>query len=82
MALQEVARRLQATTRQEETLARLGGDEFVLVAEGADHETAAMIALRILRLLIEPIRPPATCCRSAAASASRSTPTTARAPTS
>jgi diguanylate cyclase (GGDEF)-like protein len=56
MALQEVARRLQATTRQEETLARLGGDEFVLVAEGADHETAAMIALRILRLLIEPIQ--------------------------
>jgi diguanylate cyclase (GGDEF)-like protein len=55
-ALQEVARRLQATTRQEETLARLGGDEFVLIAEGADHETAAMIALRILRLLIEPIQ--------------------------
>jgi len=55
IALQEVARRLQATTRQEETLARLGGDEFVLVAEGADHEAAAMIALRILRLLIEPI---------------------------
>jgi diguanylate cyclase (GGDEF)-like protein len=55
IALQEVARRLQATTRQEETLARLGGDEFVLVAEGADHEAAAMIALRILRLLVEPI---------------------------
>jgi diguanylate cyclase (GGDEF)-like protein len=36
-------------------LARLGGDEFVLVAEGADHEAAAMIALRILRLLVEPI---------------------------
>jgi diguanylate cyclase (GGDEF)-like protein len=55
-ALQEVARRLQATTRVDETLARLGGDEFVLIAEGADHETAAMIALRILRLLIEPIQ--------------------------
>jgi diguanylate cyclase (GGDEF)-like protein len=55
MALVEVARRLQATTRLEETLARLGGDEFVLVAEGADHEAAAMIALRMLRLLIEPI---------------------------
>jgi diguanylate cyclase (GGDEF)-like protein len=55
LALQEVARRLQATTRVEETLARLGGDEFVLVAEGADHEAAAMIALRMLRLLIEPI---------------------------
>ncbi|MEO8160173.1 MAG: EAL domain-containing protein [Arenimonas sp.] len=55
MALVEVARRLQATTRQEETLARLGGDEFVLVAEGADLEHAAMIALRMLRLLVEPI---------------------------
>ena len=55
LALIEVARRLQATTRQEETLARLGGDEFVLVAEGADHEAAAMIALRMLSLLVEPI---------------------------
>ena len=55
LALIEVARRLQATTRQEETLARLGGDEFVLVVEGADHEAAAMIAMRMLSLLVEPI---------------------------
>jgi diguanylate cyclase (GGDEF)-like protein/PAS domain S-box-containing protein len=51
----EVARRLQANARQEETLARLGGDEFVLVAEGADQEAAAMIAERMLEALVEPI---------------------------
>ncbi|WP_235893180.1 sensor domain-containing protein, partial [Pelomicrobium methylotrophicum] len=36
-ALIEVARRFQATLRQEETLARIGGDEFVVIAEGTDQ---------------------------------------------
>ena len=53
--LVEVARRLQAATRQGETLARLGGDEFVLVAEGADQQAAALIAERLLKLLVEPL---------------------------
>jgi diguanylate cyclase (GGDEF)-like protein/PAS domain S-box-containing protein len=54
-ALVEVARRLQSTTRQEETLARLGGDEFVLIAEVADHEASALVAERMLEALVDPI---------------------------
>jgi diguanylate cyclase (GGDEF)-like protein/PAS domain S-box-containing protein len=53
--LVEIARRLQSTTRQEETLARLGGDEFVLIAEVADHEASALVAQRMLEALVEPI---------------------------
>ena len=55
LALVEVARRLQTTTRQEETLARLGGDEFVLIAERADHVATALIAERMLKALAEPV---------------------------
>ncbi len=54
-ALIEVARRLQATTRQEETLARLGGDEFVLIAEDATADAAALVATRMMRALDTPI---------------------------
>ena len=54
-ALLEVARRLQAITRQDETLARLGGDEFVLIAQGAVRGTAELIAGRMLKVLDEPI---------------------------
>ncbi len=54
-ALAEIARRLQATTRQDETLARLGGDEFVLVAESVDQQAAARIAERMLQVLVAPI---------------------------
>jgi diguanylate cyclase (GGDEF)-like protein/PAS domain S-box-containing protein len=32
--LKEIARRLQATLREEDTIARLGGDEFVVLLEG------------------------------------------------
>jgi diguanylate cyclase (GGDEF)-like protein/PAS domain S-box-containing protein len=56
LALVEVARRFQRLLRKEETLARLGGDEFVLIAEGANQETAATIAERILRALREPMQ--------------------------
>ena len=55
LALVEVARRLQAATRKEETLARLGGDEFVVIAEGADHQAAVRIARRLERALAEPL---------------------------
>ena len=55
LTLIEVARRLQNVTRQEETLARLGGDEFVLIAQGADHIAAVVIAERMLNALIQPI---------------------------
>jgi diguanylate cyclase (GGDEF)-like protein/PAS domain S-box-containing protein len=51
----QVARRLQASTRQEDTLARLGGDEFVLIACELDHPTTARVADRLLQALGEPI---------------------------
>ncbi|MDA3040254.1 MAG: EAL domain-containing protein, partial [Actinomycetota bacterium] len=53
--LQEVARRLQQSTRAGETLARLGGDEFAVIAENlTDEEAARPLAER----LIEALRPP------------------------
>jgi diguanylate cyclase (GGDEF)-like protein/PAS domain S-box-containing protein len=55
LALAEAARRFLAATRREETLARLGGDEFVLIAEGADHRSASLIASRLLQSLSEPL---------------------------
>ncbi|MDR3414615.1 MAG: EAL domain-containing protein [Nevskia sp.] len=38
--LAEVARRLNANVRTEDTVARLGGDEFVLIVEGLDSDKA------------------------------------------
>jgi diguanylate cyclase (GGDEF)-like protein/PAS domain S-box-containing protein len=54
-ALVEVAHRLQASTRQEETLARLGGDEFVLIAEETHQLAMELTAERLLKALAEPI---------------------------
>jgi diguanylate cyclase (GGDEF)-like protein len=51
--LQEIARRLLACTRAEDTVARLGGDEFVLLLH-ADARGAARTAEKILALLSEP----------------------------
>src|SRR3546814_7456357 len=51
-----VARRFQRLLRKEETLARLGGDEFVLIAEGANQDSAATIAERMLGALRAPMR--------------------------
>ncbi len=45
--LLEVARRFQATLRQEETVARFGGDEFLVVAQGVDQAGAMHIAERL-----------------------------------
>lgn len=55
--LKQVARRLQETLRDSDTLARLGGDEFAILLEGlpeqAEYETLR-IAKRILTLLSQP----------------------------
>ena len=54
--LQEVARRLLVTVRQEDTVARLGGDEFVLVLEGVEEpEDVAVVAGKIEKALARPI---------------------------
>lgn len=53
--LQEVARRLEASLRAEDTVARLGGDEFVILQADVAHEDEAeMLARRILRRLGAP----------------------------
>ncbi|HLI55395.1 MAG TPA: EAL domain-containing protein, partial [Actinomycetota bacterium] len=51
----EVAARLQATLRLEDTVARIGGDEFVMVCGGLnDPEEAEVIAGRVSAALSEP----------------------------
>jgi Amt family ammonium transporter len=53
--LASVARRLEAVTRETDTLCRFGGDEFLYLAEGiSGAEEAEIIAERILRSLDEP----------------------------
>jgi diguanylate cyclase (GGDEF)-like protein len=53
--LQEVARRLRATLRDDDTVARVGGDEFqVLACDVAGATDAARIAEKLMRALGEP----------------------------
>ncbi|MDD2808488.1 EAL domain-containing protein [Rhodoferax sp.] len=46
--LVEMARRLNAQLRTEDTLSRLGGDEFILLLPNIDHEGAQQVALKLL----------------------------------
>jgi diguanylate cyclase (GGDEF)-like protein/PAS domain S-box-containing protein len=53
--LQEIARRLRATLRDNDTVARVGGDEFqVVVCNVAGATDAARIAEKLMRALGEP----------------------------
>jgi diguanylate cyclase (GGDEF)-like protein len=53
--LREVARRLTAAVRADDTVARLGGDEFVVVQAGLDHASEAeLLARRIIKQLSQP----------------------------
>jgi diguanylate cyclase (GGDEF)-like protein len=52
----EVARRIQASVREEDTVARLGGDEFaVLVEVLEDVQIGARVAQRILQIIGMPV---------------------------
>ncbi|MGW3627349.1 diguanylate cyclase CdgB [Streptomyces sp. NPDC000880] len=54
--LVEVARRLTALVRDNDTVARLGGDEFVVLADGLGAADAADLAVRLRNAIILPIR--------------------------
>jgi len=55
LLLVEVARRMQAALRPEDTVARLGGDEFVALGEGiADVASAVQMAMRLLEKVSVP----------------------------
>ncbi|MSQ59127.1 MAG: bifunctional diguanylate cyclase/phosphodiesterase [Betaproteobacteria bacterium] len=54
--LREVARRLEASVRREDTVARLGGDEFVVVLKGVqDSQDVSTIASKLSASLAEPL---------------------------
>lgn len=54
--LVEVAERLTASTRQEDTVARIGGDEFAVLLEELDsREEARRVAQRILNAFATPV---------------------------
>lgn len=55
--LQEVARRLEACTRQEDLVGRLGGDEFVIVLPHANraHHRAAVVAQHVVTSISLPL---------------------------
>lgn len=50
----QVAGRLQAALRDEDTVSRLGGDEFILVLPGAGADGAAHVAEKLLKALSRP----------------------------
>jgi diguanylate cyclase (GGDEF)-like protein/PAS domain S-box-containing protein len=59
-ALEEVARRLRATARANDTLARLGGDEFCVLCEGLHSESELRtVAERVVAAITEPSIDPA-----------------------
>jgi diguanylate cyclase (GGDEF)-like protein/PAS domain S-box-containing protein len=54
LLLIEVAKRLQSTLREEDTLSRLGGDEFILILPGTDSRGAANVSQKLLSILAKP----------------------------
>jgi diguanylate cyclase len=56
LLLVEVAQRVGARVRAQDTVARVGGDEFVLLAELAEPADAAALAEKLLTAVREPVR--------------------------
>ncbi|MDO8447210.1 MAG: EAL domain-containing protein [Rhodoferax sp.] len=50
----QVAQRLKAALRDEDTVCRVGGDEFVLLCTGTDAEGAARVATKLLETAAQP----------------------------
>jgi diguanylate cyclase (GGDEF)-like protein len=54
--LAEIARRLELTAREQDTVGRLGGDEFVVIAYPVPSEAeAAVIAARLMEAVHQPL---------------------------
>jgi diguanylate cyclase (GGDEF)-like protein/PAS domain S-box-containing protein len=53
--LVEVAQRMQAAVREQDTVARLGGDEFVLLLPDTGAEGAARVAQNLQKTISEPV---------------------------
>jgi diguanylate cyclase (GGDEF)-like protein/PAS domain S-box-containing protein len=53
--LQQVAQRLQAACREEDTVARLGGDEFAILHTAAAGVDPAALARRVIKAIAEPM---------------------------
>ncbi|BFM09724.1 EAL domain-containing protein [Halioxenophilus aromaticivorans] len=59
--LKEVAKRLQKTVRDSDTVCRMGGDEFVIILDDiANHKAMEIVALKVIDALGMPIRLGAT----------------------
>jgi diguanylate cyclase len=56
LLLVEVAQRIGARVRAQDTVARVGGDEFVLLADLAEPSDAASLAEKLLAAVREPLR--------------------------
>jgi diguanylate cyclase (GGDEF)-like protein/PAS domain S-box-containing protein len=52
--LMDVARRMQAVVREEDTISRQGGDEFVIILPGIDADGAAHVAEKLLQTAKRP----------------------------
>ena len=52
--LMEVAKRLKAALREEDTVSRLGGDEFIFILPGTDANGAAHVAQKLLASVSAP----------------------------
>ncbi|MDP3847529.1 MAG: EAL domain-containing protein [Pseudomonas sp.] len=50
----ELAQRLRAALRKEDTVSRLGGDEFILLLNGMDADGAAHVAQKLLAVIAAP----------------------------
>jgi len=56
VVLQEVAKRLAATVRENDLVARLGGNEFIIIAECRNGRTSASrVASKVLQALSQPM---------------------------
>jgi diguanylate cyclase (GGDEF)-like protein/PAS domain S-box-containing protein len=52
--LMEVARRLKAVLREEDSLSRQGGDEYVVILPRSDADNAALVASKLIEAVTQP----------------------------